>query len=121
MENNLALKALKYGLSLMGDLGCDVPECPQLYMIGYNPSLALQNTRWVYNKMTFRGADRAVTQKFLDNVHLNLGWILMVLQKYYGPLPSAPLPVIPRDDPDEIRANLAAEFRERFQSVAEAV
>jgi hypothetical protein len=45
----------------------------------------------------------------------------MVLQKYYGPLPPAPLPNIPRDDPDEIRARLAAEFRERFQSVAEAV
>ena len=121
MKNNLALEALNDCLSLMGDLGCDVPAYPQSYMIDYNPSLALQNTRWIYNKMTFRGADRAVTQKFLDNVHLNLGWILMVLQKYYGPLPPAPLPNIPRDDPDEIRASLAAEFRERFQSVAEAV
>ena len=121
MKNNLALEALNDCLSLMGDLGCDVPAYPQSYMIDYNPSLALQNTRWVYNKMTFRGADRAVTQKFLDNVHLNLGWIQMVLQKYYGPLPPAPLPSIPRDDPDEIRASLAAEFRERFQSVTKAV
>ena len=59
-----------------------------------------------------------MTKKFLDNVHLNLGWIQMILQKYYGPFPPARFPLIPRDDPDEIRARLSVEFREKTERVA---
>ena len=119
LKNNLALGALNDCLGLMRELGCEVPDYPQTFMVDYNAGLALQETRWIYGKRSFRGAERAVTRQFLEVVDLNLTWLIMLMQKHYGPLPRPPLMPIPRDKPAEIRARLAAESAERTAEFAE--
>jgi hypothetical protein len=110
LKNNLAFDVLKDCLALVRELGCEVPNFSQSFLIDHNPSLALQETRWVYDTRIRRGVERTVTQKFLDTVDLNITWILRVMQKHYGALPPAPLSVIPPDDPEKVRALLAAEL-----------
>lgn len=113
LKNSLALESLNDCLSMMREMGCETPNYPQAFMVDYNQAVALQNTRWVFGKRVFRGVERSVTKKFLEVLDLNLDWLVMILRTYYGPLPNPPLPVIPRNKPDEVRARLVEEFKER--------
>ena len=45
---------------------------------------------------------------------LSLEWLLLIAQKYYGPLPPKSLPEIAATDPEGVRAALAAEYQVRF-------
>jgi hypothetical protein len=101
-------------LRLMEDLGFDVPRLSQQHMIDNNPLMRVQNTRWVYNDRTNSHERKEVKRKFLDNVLLSLEWLLLIAQKYYGPLPAKSLPEIAVTDPEGVRAALAAEHQARF-------
>jgi hypothetical protein len=114
LNNAAPLKELMEVLRLMEDLGCDVPRLSQQHMIDNNPLMRVQNTRWVYNDRTNSHERKEVKRKFLDNVLLSLEWLLLIAQKYYGPLPAKSLPEIAVTDPEGVRAALAAEHQARF-------
>jgi hypothetical protein len=115
LKNDLGVEALNDCLDLMRKQGCETPSYPPAFLVDYNRALAVQGTRWVLDKRLFRGVERVATKKFLDVFNLNLGWLLMTIQKHYGPLPAPPLPVVGGrgSGPDEVYARLEAEFEAR--------
>lgn len=109
LKNSAAQSIMQDALELMRSTGCEVPAYSQSYMLEYNDLMSAQNTRWVYSRTMFKGAERTVRQTFLDKVDLNLCWILSVMEKHYGPLPAPVMPMIPRNDIPAMFEKLRAE------------
>jgi hypothetical protein len=109
LKNSAAQSIMQDALELMRSTGCEVPAYSQAYMLEYNDLMSAQNTRWVYSRTMFKGAEKTVRQTFLDKVDLNLCWILSVMEKHYGPLPEPEMPMIPRNDIPAMFEKLRAE------------